>query len=71
LNNFEDFQRHFVKKCEAFIKMSRLFEDIFKEMGALIRNMLFEDLFHRIEAFLKTFKAILKNSRFFKIIINF
>jgi hypothetical protein len=25
--------------CEAFIKITRLFEDIFREMEALIRNL--------------------------------
>jgi hypothetical protein len=28
-------------KCEAFIKITRLLEDIFREMEALIRNLRF------------------------------
>jgi hypothetical protein len=41
-------------KCEASIKIKRLFEDIFKEMEASIRNLrLFEDIFNQSEAFLK------------------
>jgi hypothetical protein len=44
LNNFEAFLRHFQKKCEAFIKMRRLFEDIFREIEALISDLrLFKD----------------------------
>jgi hypothetical protein len=42
------------------MKITRLFEDIFREMEALIRNeafskitRLFEDIFNGIEAFLK------------------
>jgi hypothetical protein len=34
----------FDHKCEALIKFTRLFEAIFREMGALIRNLrLFKD----------------------------
>jgi hypothetical protein len=41
-------------KCEGFIKIKRLFENIFREIEALIRNLrLFEDVFNEIEAFLK------------------
>jgi hypothetical protein len=32
-------------KCEAFIKIMRLFEDIFTEMEALIRNLRLLKLF--------------------------
>jgi hypothetical protein len=32
-------------KCEAFIKITRLFEDIFTEMEALIRNLRLLQLF--------------------------
>jgi hypothetical protein len=49
-------------KCEAFIKITRLFEDIFTEMEALIRNLrllkLFSmelRLFPRIRSFFKLF----------------
>jgi hypothetical protein len=36
-------------KCEAFIKVSRLFEDIFREIQTLIRNLRhFEDIFNGI-----------------------
>jgi hypothetical protein len=44
-------------KCEAFIKITRLFEDIFREMEnknpeAFTKiTRLFEDIFNRIEAF--------------------
>jgi hypothetical protein len=44
-NNFEAFQRHFQRiegfdyNCEAFIKIPRLFEDIFREIEGLIRNL--------------------------------
>jgi hypothetical protein len=38
-------------KYEAFIQISRLFEDNFREIEALIRNLrLFEDIFNGIEA---------------------
>jgi hypothetical protein len=41
-------------KCEAFIKITMLYEDIFREMVALIRNKsFFKDLFIGIEASLK------------------
>jgi hypothetical protein len=47
--------------CEDFIKITRLFDDTYREMEALIRNMrlflkitrLFEDIFNGIEDFLK------------------
>jgi hypothetical protein len=40
-------------KCEAFIKITRLFIEIFREMDALIRNLrLFEDrLFEEFRSF--------------------
>jgi hypothetical protein len=40
-------------KCEDFIKIRiRFFEDIFRKLEALIRNLsLFEDFFNVIEAF--------------------
>jgi hypothetical protein len=42
-------------KCEAFIKIRRLFEKKFREMEALIRNLGFlkdfEDIFNEIEGF--------------------
>jgi hypothetical protein len=38
----------------AFIKITRLFEDIFREMEALSKNLrLFEDILNGIKAFLK------------------
>jgi hypothetical protein len=58
-------------KCEAFIKITRLFEDIFREMEAsedftnITRH--FKDIFNGIEAFLKCCEAFSKNSRLFKI----
>jgi hypothetical protein len=56
----------FDQKCEAFIKFTRLFEDIFREMEALARNLRH---FQRLRGFLKTFsneiQAFLKNSRLF------
>jgi hypothetical protein len=45
----------FYYKCEAFIKTTMLFEDIYREIEALIRNLRlfkdFENIFNRIEAF--------------------
>jgi hypothetical protein len=42
----------FDNKCEAFIKITMLFEEIFRVMEASIRNLrLFEDFFNRIGAF--------------------
>jgi hypothetical protein len=39
-------------KFEAFIKVKRFFEDIFRKMKALIKNLrLFEDIFKDYEAF--------------------
>jgi hypothetical protein len=35
----EAFLKHLKRKCEAFIKITRLFEDSFREMEALIRNL--------------------------------
>jgi hypothetical protein len=49
---FSSFLKAFSEKCEAFIKIRRLFEDIFREMEALIRNL---RLFQRLRGFLKTF----------------
>jgi hypothetical protein len=46
----EAFLKHLNRKCEAFLKISRLFEDIFRKMKALIRNL---KIFIGIEAFLK------------------
>jgi hypothetical protein len=41
-------------KCEALIKITRLFEEMFKEIEASIRYLrLIEDIFNKIEAFLK------------------
>jgi hypothetical protein len=41
-------------KSEAFIKITRLFEDIFREMEGSIRILrLFEEIFNRIYAFLR------------------
>jgi hypothetical protein len=37
LNDFEGIKEHY--KCEAFIKILRLFEDIIREMKALIRTL--------------------------------
>jgi long-subunit acyl-CoA synthetase (AMP-forming) len=37
-------------KCEAFFKVPRLFEDIYREMEALIRK---SRLFQRLRGFLK------------------
>jgi hypothetical protein len=55
----------FSEKYEAFIKITRLFEDIFREKEAFIR------LFQRLPGVLKTFsmecKAFSKKSRFFKL----
>jgi hypothetical protein len=61
MNNFEAFLRYFQGKCEAIIKVTRLFEHIFKEMKALTKKIeaflkttrIFEDIFNEIEAFLK------------------
>jgi hypothetical protein len=39
-------------KCEAFIKITRLFVDILREMDASIRNL---RLFQKLRSFLKTF----------------
>jgi hypothetical protein len=36
-------------KCESFIKITRLFEDIFRDMETITR--LFEDILNKIEAF--------------------
>jgi hypothetical protein len=45
-------------KCEAFIKTTRLFfEDIFREMEALIRIL---RLLQRLQGFLKTFSMELR-----------
>jgi hypothetical protein len=43
--------------CEAFIKITRSFEDIFREMKASIRNL---RLFQRLRGFLKTFSIELR-----------
>jgi hypothetical protein len=52
-NHFRDVGT-FDYKCEAFIKITRLFVDIFREIEALIRNMrLFEDILNETEDFLK------------------
>jgi hypothetical protein len=43
-NDFEAFEG-FDYKCEAFIKITRLFEDIFREMEDQIKNLrLFKEL---------------------------
>jgi hypothetical protein len=42
---------------EAFMKITRLFEDIFREMVASIRNL---RLFQRLRGFLKTFSIDLR-----------
>jgi hypothetical protein len=44
--------------CEAFIKTTRLFEDIFREMETSQRNLDFFDvgLFKEFEAFLNYFQ---------------
>jgi hypothetical protein len=42
----------FEYKCEAFIKITWLFEDIFREMEALIRNQM---LCQKLRGILKTF----------------
>jgi hypothetical protein len=44
-------------KCEVSIKITRVFEDIFREMEASKRNL---RLFQRLEGFLKTFLIELK-----------
>jgi hypothetical protein len=42
----------FVKKCEAFVKITRLLKDIFSEVKAFINiTRLFEDISRKIEAF--------------------
>jgi hypothetical protein len=33
------FLKYLKRKCEAYIKITRLFEDILREMEALIRNL--------------------------------
>jgi hypothetical protein len=43
--------------CGAFIKIRRLFEDIFREMEASIRNI---RLFQKKQGFLKTFSIELR-----------
>jgi hypothetical protein len=53
-------------KCEASLKITRFFEDIFREMEVLLRNLrlffntliLFEDIFNVIEAFLNYFQKM-------------
>jgi hypothetical protein len=44
-------------KCEAFIKITRLLENIFREMEALIRNL---RLIQRLGGFLKTYSMELR-----------
>jgi hypothetical protein len=39
----------FVWKCEAFVKITRLLKDIFRDMETITR--LFEDILNKIEAF--------------------
>jgi hypothetical protein len=41
----EPFLKRLKKKCEAFIKITRLFEDNFREIEVLIRNL---RLFQRV-----------------------
>jgi hypothetical protein len=60
LRPFKDIFRkleNFDCKCEAFIKITRLFEDIFKEIESSEDfskiTRLFEDIFNKIEYFLK------------------
>jgi hypothetical protein len=41
LNDFEASKRNFQRRggfCEAYIKVTRIFEEIFRKMEALIRN---------------------------------
>jgi hypothetical protein len=55
LKDYETFKRHFktsggfVLKCGVFIKMMRLFENIFREIEAFIKiTRFFEDIFRII-----------------------
>jgi hypothetical protein len=54
---FWGFLKTFTVKWEVFIKFTRLLEDIFKEMEALIRNL---RLFQRLPGFLKIFSMKLR-----------
>jgi hypothetical protein len=71
VRHFERFVKTFSEKwrlfiiSEAFMKIKRLFEDIFREMVALIRKL---SLFQRLRCFLKTFSMEL---RLFKVILGF
>jgi hypothetical protein len=47
----------FACKCVAFIKITRLFEDIFREMEALIRIL---RLLQKLKGFSKTFSMELR-----------
>jgi hypothetical protein len=56
----EAFLKHLNGKCEAFIKITRLFEDSFRKMefnkkfeASSKITRLFEDIFNGIETFLK------------------
>jgi hypothetical protein len=68
---FWGFLKTFTVKWEVFIKFTRLLEDIFKEMEALIRNLRllskitrrFEDIFHGIKAFLNNSRLVKNISR--------
>jgi hypothetical protein len=58
LRLFKDICREgetFDHKYEAFIKITRPFEDFFREMEALIRNLRLFSKIKTLRAFLKTF----------------
>jgi hypothetical protein len=57
------------KKFEAFIKHLKINEGFLSEKSEAFSKItgLFEDIFTRIEALLKRYKAFSKNSRLFKL----
>jgi hypothetical protein len=60
LNDFEASKWNFQRRrgfCEAYIKITRIFEEIFRKMEALIRN---RRLVQRLRCFLKTFSMELR-----------
>jgi hypothetical protein len=80
-----DFEASFLKtirefeafdyKCEAFIKITRVFGDIFREMEASKRNLRliqrWRGIFNGIEAFLKWCEVFSKNFRLFQINVGY
>jgi hypothetical protein len=73
IGGFWSYCEAFDCKCEAFIKTTRLFEDIFKEMEASIRNLrLFQrlrgllNIFNKIEAFYSDVRLFQRIRGFFK-----